>query len=338
MTYFRMHGIAAGLATILLISGGCGKSPAGMTNKLSTQESVRSILQLQNNDNSKEIYRLLESALWKQHGLPLSENDQRNMSDVIKKNARKEKLTASDVQNLMADSQRRVEAEKKRKADDEAKGIVHLEPSESLETALVLLLKERPQLGEYEAKSLIVKAMKESWPEGYNALNFRARPTLVKPDDCPACPVIGKRYEHFLKISNDYWSDPVFKELNKMPANSLPDEAMLGVLHLTTVPDTGLRRDGYYEDTYDNIMKEYGPRLYPALIECMANPMVCGLKDSDTSYMLRHAADWPLNIKKQLLQAAYKSGWNSAARMLNMKAESAEIAASFEDSPYGKPE
>ena len=212
-------------------------------------------------------------------------------------------------------------------------------PRHALYLAAELLQQADPSLSLYDAKKLCLTAYKKCYDA--SAFNLIAEDRLCWLGEEVAVPNTGSRFKKLLELTDPrYWEHPLYQELYALPADDLPDGAMLAVLPLAYVNVHSRAFD--MEDILPvmDLFKRYGQRLYPAVVEYLQNPHKYPPKDPHLVFnqdLFELIATWPQQYAEPLFRSAFASGWNEAAKVLPQTDWAETLIREFADSPYDPP-
>jgi hypothetical protein len=220
----------------------------------------------------------------------------------------------------------------------------------TLRQAAQALLAARAGLSPYEARRAVLRLLRERHPR-HKRVVLKPEPVITPIPGITTCPAVGARYHHLMAMPERYWADPVYETLVLMPAEELPDTAMLALCTLTRVSTQSLSRgddDGVPATT---LIARYGTRFVPAAVEYLSHPNRYGWDASIGKNVLGTrwfapaaghpilvaAAQWPGAEAAPLFRATLQSGWTQPAASLPDHDWARALLQEFADSPYGPP-
>lgn len=208
---------------------------------------------------------------------------------------------------------------------------------ESRDAALDKLKAKAPSLSDYEAKRVIVSALKAGWSKGIvtDGYKFRPEKTLRPVADPPAVPPAVDEFMQ-LRDATSFWREARYQELERASANALPTGAIVPLFHLMNMPlSTYVVREEITARPVQ-IIERYGPRACGAAIDFLTSPDRYGYRGSEPPLRyLELASSCPSEVKREVFRSALMSGWLGASHYLHTdSAWEDEVSAEFKDSPY----
>ena len=209
----------------------------------------------------------------------------------------------------------------------------------ALYLAAELLQQADPSRSLYHAKKLCLTAYKTLYDA--SAFHLVAEDRLCWLGEEVSAPTIDSRFRKLLNLKDvRYWQHPLYQELYSLPAEDLPDGAMLALFPFVYVNVHS--RAFEMEDILPvmDILKRYQVRLYPAVVAYLQTPQKYPPKDPHTVYsrpLFELIATWPQRYAEPLFRSAFASGWNEAAQLMPQADWAEALIQEFAESPYGPP-
>lgn len=197
-----------------------------------------------------------------------------------------------------------------------------------------------PELSNYKAKQLIISALEVGWPDGRGRFKFPPKERMSGIRNAPSVPEVDESADWLLALKDkDYWWDKDYNNLLSIDPDELRDSYIMPLFELTQVDIPPADRRDMGRNYPQDVLARYGDRVCGGLIDFLSHPARYDAKFKGIPYeLLRLGNDCFPSIKKKILKAAFRSGWNKAEQYLPGNEEWAdELIDGFEDSPYGKP-
>jgi len=205
-----------------------------------------------------------------------------------------------------------------------------------LRYAVDLVQDAHPDMHGYEVKRITISTYRQVFDSDTEAM-LSPEPCLSIVSESRLSPVVEDDYAHLGKLGSDYSDDPAFQTLVAMPAELLPDGAILPILRLMYKLEYELEQEA--DDAIFTLLNGYGERLYGTVIACITGKVrfVVDLSIAYSPTLFRLIGNWPRTSAESIFRVALESGWNDCVRFLPAEGWAIDLAARFEDSPYKRP-
>jgi hypothetical protein len=300
-------------------------SAAVETREPSARDKVAAVLGIRDEQVVGRVYDLLQYVAWTMHGVHMPATREEAVQQRVDEFYRPDKKSDDLLRAL------------ERKIEPTLTDRIFNDWRDALVEAQRAVQKARPDLLPYDAKAVVHKALNTAWTS-YRSITFPPDPRLTRPLAVPPVPPASPDYAWLDELAEAYFHDARYEKLAALPADQLPDGALAYLLRLDAFGITGILRGDDYGVPARDVLANYGDRLYPVLVDAMAEPEKYGLKFESypAMYRVEYAKNFSEEHRQALLRAALLSGWNDTAKYFE-EDWVVSLCEEFKDSPHGAP-
>ena len=284
------------------------------------QETIQKQLQLKDPARAERVYGILNKGI-----KTMTVQVQKETDAVLKKVKSMGVATGRDSKEIALD----VVAQMSKKDKDNPLLM-------AMQEALSMMQEFQPEESPYVLKKRIALAMKASWPNSILKpyFTYPVASRLYPLTSAPDVPEFDTSFAQY-RTPQTYFNNK-FWDLLEVPAAKLPEGALPILLYLVHAPlSSQERRDVYHNP--GSFIARYQERACPYAVDYLSNPERYDTKKLSVRD-LEYAQYCPEDVKKELLTAAFQSGWLAAENYLHPSVStSAAVHSELTDTPYGKP-